>query len=564
MSSGKLHPIYVALDGHQYNRAVKLALALPDSNTLGKALLAHAYFKSGQKHAALVTLNKIVGGCCELNNELKMSSPFVNSLQRPAQKVEQKGKVKGKSKKGKKKPAQVAARECESVVTTKDESIVDRLDNQPSVPPNWEELPSSKAVITDETTLATLAVTLQSLKLPLTAYQIYAWAVSTAPNEEFLTKSFTLGLNVLASPSRWDKTSKEKIEAHVLSQLQVIALQLARLVAQQGEGACSTRLATGWATQAALWQLQWLPHDEKRHLILPRLAESMALRLIQQEVGTNGSAEVRLLCYRILELQAKPADMLEILQQDSIPMAEAPLSSEFGVSLTAYQVETMKAKLFTQTGDYSAARRIYEDLLAHNPDDWSCLQGHLNCCAKIESVDLTSSFVDKILAQEGTSKYPLRGPHLMKVELAAHSVRCNSSDVSSLRNLADAIIIYGKTFGPRASCAFSDLESYIDLLLQYREAHDGAKLLVSFSIDLQKKHSLQPNAAESTKDDGEARSHLRAYIFAEKLIQKLLACNKDYDDPSIADWTSLLAEREISVAMSESNEREEVRVIIIV
>ena len=158
MSSGKLHPIYVALDGHQYNRAVKLALALPDSNTLGKALLAHAYFKSGQKHAALVTLNQIVGGCCELSDELKMSSPFVNSPQLPAQKVELKAKLKGKSKKGKKKPALlVTTRKSGRVATTKDESIMDRLDNQPSVPPNWEELPSSKVAITDEVCRQTLS-----------------------------------------------------------------------------------------------------------------------------------------------------------------------------------------------------------------------------------------------------------------------------------------------------------------------------------------------------------------------------------------------------------------------
>lgn len=150
MSSGKLHPVYVALDGHQYNRAIKLALALPDSNTLGKALLAHAYFKSGQKHAALVILSKIVGECCELSNELKMSSPLVNSAQVPPQQVEQKGKVKGKGKKGKKKPAQLTAKETKSVATTRDESIMDRLDNQPSVPKNWEEVSSPNAVIVDE------------------------------------------------------------------------------------------------------------------------------------------------------------------------------------------------------------------------------------------------------------------------------------------------------------------------------------------------------------------------------------------------------------------------------
>ena len=89
MSSGRLHPIYVALDGHQYNRAVKLALALPESNILGKALLAHAYFKSGQKQSALVTLHKILGDCCELSYEIKVSSQHSNISNLQVQKYEQ-------------------------------------------------------------------------------------------------------------------------------------------------------------------------------------------------------------------------------------------------------------------------------------------------------------------------------------------------------------------------------------------------------------------------------------------------------------------------------------------
>lgn len=157
MSNGKLHPIYVALDGHQYNRAVKLALALPDSNTLGKALLAHAYFKSGQKHAALVTLHKILGEFCELSYELKMSSPYINISQLPTQNVEQKGKVKGKGKKGKNKLPTVSSGESESVKSLEDESIIHRLDNHPSVPENWVELPSSKVAITDEVSRQSLS-----------------------------------------------------------------------------------------------------------------------------------------------------------------------------------------------------------------------------------------------------------------------------------------------------------------------------------------------------------------------------------------------------------------------
>mmetsp|Transcript_6573 Transcript_6573/g.18868 ORF Transcript_6573/g.18868 Transcript_6573/m.18868 type:complete len:304 (+) Transcript_6573:221-1132(+) len=58
----KLNQIYAAIDAYQFGRAVKLASALPDSNVLGKALLAHSYTHSGQKDKALVTLHKILIG----------------------------------------------------------------------------------------------------------------------------------------------------------------------------------------------------------------------------------------------------------------------------------------------------------------------------------------------------------------------------------------------------------------------------------------------------------------------------------------------------------------------
>lgn len=60
MSSNKLHPIYVALDSHQYNRAVKLASALPPSNLLGQALLAHALQRSGAVLKALIAIKQLL------------------------------------------------------------------------------------------------------------------------------------------------------------------------------------------------------------------------------------------------------------------------------------------------------------------------------------------------------------------------------------------------------------------------------------------------------------------------------------------------------------------------
>jgi tetratricopeptide (TPR) repeat protein len=416
-----------------------------------------------------------------------------------------------------------------------------------------------------QTTLATLSVTLQNLKLPLTAYQMYAWAATAAANEEILTKTFHLGLTVLVSPSKWVAESKANIEAHVLSHMQAVALQCARFVASQSpSSAFPTMLATGWASQAALWQLQWLPKDEKRELILPRLAESMARRLIEQEGETSPSAEIRLLCLRILEHQSKWSEMLDLLEKDDAKFnstqeqTEAMAVSEFGVSMSWHQVQTDKARVLCQVGAYNRARSMYEDLLGRNPDDWACLKGHLNCCLKIDGISVTEAFVHTLLAQQAEAKYPLRGPHLMKVELAAHSFRSKPTD-SSLQDLATAIESYGKLFASRVSCAFSDLEAYIELLLdidiQSNKGH--VESLLDFSHDLRKSNT--PSEPKEEDNNKERQKHLRAYIFAAKLNHKLLSVHVDFQEKYLVDWTELVIEWEKTLSLSSSNEGEEVR-----
>ena len=110
----KIHPIYVALDANQYNRAIKLCLALPKENLLAQALLAHAYNKSMQRYKAILVLHSILGneGFQELQLECKYAKEAWDQKQlasnvqptpAPAAAAAKKGK------KGKKKPAPAAA-----------------------------------------------------------------------------------------------------------------------------------------------------------------------------------------------------------------------------------------------------------------------------------------------------------------------------------------------------------------------------------------------------------------------------------------------------------------------
>lgn len=543
--------------------------------------------------------------------------------------------------------------------------------------------------------MATLSVSLQSLKLPLTAYQVFSWASTLEPTEATLTKTFCLGLSVLATPSKWDTTSCTKIAIYVLAHIQTIALSWARwVVAQQkktvnsnnnnGGNATTTMmmstsdaqtisLATAWAAQSALWQLQWLPPDDKRSMILPRLAESMARKLLQQSGGGGGGggdgnddgqfqpAETQLLCLRILEEQSKWSDMLEILdtlpvpreEQQQQPQDEEGLSttavppppppppprpqSEFGVALTTYQILTEKARVLQELNQYEAAREVYERLLRTNPDDWSCWKGHLNCCIKegekegstTSTTLLTTKLVESTLKIcESKSKYPLRGPHLMKVELALyryhHAAAAaaaavtrddnanNDTNVDTVvRELIQSIQTYSQLFAPRASCAFSDIERYLEEILLYlsnsgnddnddtndddattkqNKTRELMELLLKFIDTMKKENSTtmttndDDNKNENNDDNKTRQSKLRAYIFAIKMNYKILSpiiitksktSSSSTESSSSSSWLSLqsslrdeylinglelVKEWKATLSLTSSNEGEEVRI----
>jgi N-terminal acetyltransferase B complex non-catalytic subunit len=425
-------------------------------------------------------------------------------------------------------------------------------------------------------------VTLQSLKLPLTAYQLYAWALSADPaNEAILTKTFSLGLNVLACPSKFGPAQQNNLSTHVLANLQAIALQYARLVVQGGGGrGFAFMLTTAWAAQTALWQLQWLPNDDpQRSAILPRLAESMAKRLLGDDSDNDEepqSAEIQLLALRTLEYQSKWSDMLQVLakssdySEDGNADETAASQSEFGIAMTRHQVLKEKARILQQLEQFDAAQTVYEILLQTNPDDWSCWKGHLECGVQAngeEGKSRTERLVASTIAkqEEAEMKYPLRAPHLMKVELVAHSIRQTETQETtkeSIQALVDAIHAYAELFARRASCAFSDLEGYLELLLLEKTAIACKVEIIESLLEFAEKMRLsQTFKFEQEDNNKERQSKLRAYIFAARMTHKFLSKHADLQNRWMPNWNELVTEWQTSLTMSSSNEGEEASII---
>jgi tetratricopeptide (TPR) repeat protein len=598
----KLNPIYAAIDAYQFNRAIKLASSLPDSNVLGKALLAHSYTKAGQKHQALVTLHRILIGQesssssiffelqSVLNQQNALASSSASALSAAPSKAELPSGKKGK--KGKKKPTPKVQQQRTVGEIQPRADLIDRLDVPPLIPETIDFLPTADGdssqstiyanvnIITDETTLATLAVSLKTLNLPQTVYQMYARAADTLSTELMLTKTFTSGLSVLAAPSTWDAESQSRVETHVLGHMQTVSLQLVR-VAVSANNDSTLMLATAWACQSALWQLEWLPEDDKRSLILPRLAESMARKLLQQEKDRNQfSKEIRLLCIRILERQSKWDEIFQILE-DIIPIKKdddtcdtaagdlasmATPPSEFGVTMTHHQIKLETAKVMKKMHRYDDAQIIYERLLQNSPDDWSCWKAHLECSIagrNNNDVGPTQALVDRFIKEREGSRNQLRGPHLMMVEIAAEELRKDFTD-GNLRALESAIQQYAKTFANRANCTITDLDHYLTILSSHQNSGIGIGddncigrnvtiSLLQFAESLRKSNASDVAASDS-RFKKEHLSNLRAYIFAVKLTHKILSTNNDLADKYLPDWIEIVREWKATFSLNDGVE----------
>ena len=158
MSSNKLHPIYVALDNHQYSRAVKLASSLPPSNVLGQALLAHALWKSGDSLSGLKCIKEILWfDSVELDYEIQRLELSENSSgEQPASVAAAPTKTKSKkggkkSSHGKNKGATATATQVASTEQTQMD-LIDHLTTPLTLPEGWDQVAKKldKQVITHE------------------------------------------------------------------------------------------------------------------------------------------------------------------------------------------------------------------------------------------------------------------------------------------------------------------------------------------------------------------------------------------------------------------------------
>jgi tetratricopeptide (TPR) repeat protein len=362
--------------------------------------------------------------------------------------------------------------------------------------------------------------------------------------------AYCAGFYILASPRYCNnrdsaKSNGKNVTETILAQMQGIAMQLAKQY--------PLRFSTSWAAQTALWQWEHAAASSSSSSENPsssqlflRLAESLALKALDHPnakgvMGAGGDSssstleqtETFLIYLRALEHSGRHDEVLAAVEA-RLEAAGVDVSSDARAEDEATNQPALvypprrvlldrKAQVLQDMGRYRDARVLIEqELLNSYPDDWSYWKRHLQCAVGEAGPDgngigTTEAFVSEVLEMlEGRGgAYPLRGPHLMRVEVAAERFRTRSC--CDPDELVQEIVSYGTRFSSQAACTFSDVLPYVDLLLLDT---DASRQLSSRDTLLEWTREL--GAPPSSSDPKERRKELRTYIFSTQMCYKLV------------------------------------------
>ena len=340
-----------------------------------------------------------------------------------------------------------------------------------------------------------------------------------------------------------------------------------------------------------------------KNAMLPRLAESLMSRVVSREGGDGNttatehppSAEDWNLYLQALMEQEKFDDALEKLEAiqcasggDSSSSAtagrriddERDVTSHEGslIQLAYREKAEKKAALCMKLQRFDEARDTYTDLIALLPDNWSYWTGFLQASVKAGEGDNVAGIEPNACLETGillcrqtvkpylatdtdASSPPLRGAHLLLVELAAlplrgidysdrHSDDEEKMDVSHdtsdflsldpsqreslLRELGKSIIDYGTVFAPRASCCFHDLRKYISLFASVCHQLKGESsgcwgqlvTVLDWAKSLRDDNCFQADIIDAKM----RRKSLRAYIFSVQITLGIMSVLQKCDE----------------------------------
>jgi len=289
-----------------------------------------------------------------------------------------------------------------------------------------------------------------------------------------------------------------------------------------------------WTAKTALWRLEEIRRMEKENgtdeqgendnskikAMLPRLAESLANKVVgQRHLASVDDWKVYV---QSLISQEKYTEAIDALLEYNPPSVSEREGTDVPPYLTAKGKMELLASLAVKAGDYERGVQWYQHLLKDFTDDWSYGSSMLRCAYESEKEKECSEILDE-LQNETSSEKPIRGPHLLAIEMVALRLKKLNEDQSTAADnechkLQQKIIHYVAIFGGTAACCFSDIRPYLTLLLEKASNKESVitELLDHF-VDIQRKEKIQG-------DSNQTRTHSYYSTEKRKLRRYIIAC----------------------------------------
>ncbi|GFH62164.1 hypothetical protein CTEN210_18640 [Chaetoceros tenuissimus] len=555
----KLRPIYSAIDSCQYSKALKLTLSEPQCHwPITIALRCHCLDRCGKAREACIEIRKLLsvfGNEWEelderiwlLSLDSSLTTEDDTNKQAKSNTSNAGGKKKGKGK-GKKSggsqaaPAKSSSDKSSSAKMEIDLDILSVLDmpyherleyfstfNEKNISSQFK--PSMQPLeVTEETTVATIAISIKSLRLPRTLVKLYSYAIKTlqafiaanksSPNMDnlndqlyaLLTEGYLSNLKLIASSVEFTPNSSKLDEKIFNAREKLKCWEDAQFHAMSLVKLTSEGLYQSWmilaimehykSAKALLELLEKDGRDEtkdeqeklsKKLSMLPRLSEMMTMKQISQFSGDGNvfppSADDVRLYVECLEMQSKFQEAIDFLDRvgdiekgDTKKQIndEEDVKNHVGsvIQLTQKELLEMKVSLLQQVDRYQEAFEIYSnELLVLLPDQWTYWEGLLHCARLVDKDNLDASIancqqvLDRVLNEQNEIRAAGKGPKVPLrgpnlISVELAALRLSNDDTGSAKVLTNAIIEYASLYSPLVFCCFQDLRKYIGLLVE--------------------------------------------------------------------------------------------------
>ena len=281
-----------------------------------------------------------------------------------------------------------------------------------------------------------------------------------------------------------------------------------------------------WTAVTALWRYQNFGenNNDKMKLMLPRLAESLANRVVTNH--TNATTDDWKIYLQTLKVQAKYSDAINALL-DYKPPSQQQQSTTLAIPYMTQKtrLETL-ASLALEMNDNERSYQWYQELYSKSMNDWTLGCQMIKCAYQLDCLVESNSDITKYMDQSRqmfkdfqdtmNPKKKDRGPYLLHLEWIATRLKSTEeiNQSNDCNELLQQIIKYVTLFAGSVSCCFIDVRPYISLLIEKIDSKESIIISLLSTFQEMRESNILEDSKSNDISISESTKRLRKYIVA--------------------------------------------------